>query len=198
MDVFINEQLAMRIVCAPEYLDELVVGRLLTEGLIRSPDDIEAIHICELGLRARVMLRREAMEQLSLTDENTIETCCTDNRIMMRNRRREITPVRPLAWRKEWVLQMTNRMRQEEPLYEETHAVQAAISQSRIISCAAGRILGVTTLWTRPLGGPAFRKSIWANACFLQREGCLPIWCPKQSAAAFLCWRQKPILPILA
>ena len=90
MDVFVNERLAMRVVCTPEHLDELVVGRLLTEGLIRHPEDIEAIYICERGLRARVVIRKEAMEQLTPLDGTTAETCCTDNRILMRNRLREM------------------------------------------------------------------------------------------------------------
>ena len=42
MDIFINGQQAMRVVCTPQHLDELVVGRLLTEGLVRDPDEIEA------------------------------------------------------------------------------------------------------------------------------------------------------------
>ena len=173
MDVFINEQLAMRIVCTPEYLDELVVGRLLTEGLIRSPDDIEAIHICELGLRARVMLRREAMEQLSPTDGNTIETCCTDNRIMMRNRRREITPVRPLAWRKEWVLQMTNRMRQEEPLYEETHAVHGCYLaiKDHILCCRED--IGRHNAMDKAIGWACIQK-IDLGQCLLFTTGRMP------------------------
>ncbi len=44
-------------------------------------------------------------------------------RIMIRNRKREITPVTPLVWRKEWVLQMMDRKHQEEPIYAETYAV---------------------------------------------------------------------------
>ncbi len=137
MDVFVNERLAMRVVCTPEHLDELVVGRLLTEGLIRHPEDIEAVYICERGLRARVMIRKEAMEQLTPPDGTTIETCCADNRTMLRNRLQETPPVKPLAWRKEWVLRIAERMRQEEPLYAETHAVHGCYlaMEDRVLCC---------------------------------------------------------------
>ena len=173
MDIFINERLAMRVVCTPEHLDELVVGRLLTEGLIRSPDDIEAISICELGLRARVMLRKEAMKQLSSTDGSTIETCCTDNRTMMQNRMRKITPVKPLAWRKTWVLQIVNRMCQEEPLYKETHAVHGCYLaiKDHILCCRED--IGRHNAMDKAIGWACIQK-IDLGQCLLFTTGRMP------------------------
>ena len=54
LEVYINEQPAMRVVCTPEHMDELVLGRMITEGIVSSADDIQLIYICEQGLRARV------------------------------------------------------------------------------------------------------------------------------------------------
>lgn len=59
MDIYVNEQLTMKLVCIPQYLSELVLGRLLTEGIIRTAGDVEQLYICEQGLRARVMLSEE-------------------------------------------------------------------------------------------------------------------------------------------
>ncbi len=137
MDIFVNERPAMRVVCTPEHLDELVAGRLLTEGLIRHPEDIEAISICEQGLCARATIREETMEQMLLSDGTTAETCCAENRTMLRNRLQETSPVKPLAWRKEWLLRIAERMRQEEPLYAETHAVHGCYlaMEDRVLCC---------------------------------------------------------------
>lgn len=57
LDVYINDRLTMKLICLPQHLTELVLGRLLTEHIIRSVDDIEQIYICEYGKRAKVYLR---------------------------------------------------------------------------------------------------------------------------------------------
>ena len=59
MDVYVNEVLTMKLVCTPENLAELVLGRLFTEGIIAAPDDVEMLYVCEHGSRARVVLRCE-------------------------------------------------------------------------------------------------------------------------------------------
>ena len=173
MDVFIQEKPAMRVVCTPEHLDELVVGRLLTEGLIRRPDDIEAVYICEYGLRARVMLRKEAAAQLSGAEEATVCTCCTDNRTLMQSRRREIEPVRPLAWQKEWVLQLAERMRREEPLYRETHAVHSCClaAESQILCCRED--IGRHNAMDKAVGW-AVIQGVDLSRCLLYTTGRMP------------------------
>ena len=80
MAVYINERLAMRLTCTPQHLDELVLGRLLTESMIRRTKDVQQIYICEKGLRAKVTLLANASKRLAETDIETVNTCCTDNR----------------------------------------------------------------------------------------------------------------------
>ena len=58
MDVYVNERLTMKLVCIPQHLAELVLGRLFTEGIISSADDVDQIYICEFGKRARVILSK--------------------------------------------------------------------------------------------------------------------------------------------
>ena len=58
MDVYVNERLTMKLVCIPQHLTELVLGRLFTEGIISSAEDVEQIYICEFGKRARVILSK--------------------------------------------------------------------------------------------------------------------------------------------
>ena len=59
MDLFVNEELAGRLVCVPEYLSEFVIGRLITEGFITDMADVNKLYICEEASRARVFLNRE-------------------------------------------------------------------------------------------------------------------------------------------
>lgn len=58
MDVYINDHLTMKLVCLPQHLTELVLGRLLTEQIITSSEDVDHIYICEYGKRAKVYLKK--------------------------------------------------------------------------------------------------------------------------------------------
>ena len=58
IDVYLNDQLTMKLICLPQHLTELVLGRLLTEHIIQSIDDVEQIYICEYGKRAKVYLKQ--------------------------------------------------------------------------------------------------------------------------------------------
>ena len=66
MDVYVNERLTMKLVCIPQHLTELVLGRLFTEGIISSAEDVEQIYICEFGKRARVILSKKKIMLLLL------------------------------------------------------------------------------------------------------------------------------------
>ena len=88
--VYVNDVLTMKLVCTPQYLTELVLGRLLTEGMIRSAEDVLSIYICEHGARARVFLVDAALEKnpdeaKPLSSDRYVEqdpTCCTDNHVL--------------------------------------------------------------------------------------------------------------------
>ena len=84
LDVYVNEQLVARLVCTPEYLEELVIGRLLTERIIERIEDIGKIYICEEKRKAKVFLK----EQIQVKLEPMLKaepTCCTGTQIYLRN-----------------------------------------------------------------------------------------------------------------
>ena len=55
--ILVNEQPAFRVVCTPELLPQLALGRLLTEGWINSADEVERVAVCAQGLKISVQLR---------------------------------------------------------------------------------------------------------------------------------------------
>ncbi len=77
LEVLVNGQTAFRLSCTPDRLTELVVGRLCTEGLIRSQAEIEGIFICGEGSIAEVTL---AGKKEFLPYRGSEPTCCTGNR----------------------------------------------------------------------------------------------------------------------
>lgn len=136
LDVYINERRAMRLTCTPEHLDELAVGRLLTEGLIARAADIEQLYICEQGLRAKVQLCGDAAAKLRETAVEIVGTCCTDNRILMEGSLPD-APIVPIGWEPAWLTAMADFLKRSQPLYASTHALHACCL------AAAGRPLCV-------------------------------------------------------
>ncbi len=91
LTIFIDETKAMEICCTPTHLPELVVGRLISEGLFADTDGIDVIDICEQGLNAKVFTKQGgspfvSSPQLRTRDTAFISSCCTDNRQFVERR----------------------------------------------------------------------------------------------------------------
>ncbi len=159
LNVFVNEQPAMRIACTPEHLDELVSGRLLTEGLIRSAEEIRKIYICEAGLTCRVWLREGVTLRHSDAAAADVSTCCTDNRVFLERSKEEMADrsaagisgdpalyaaaggvpdgCPPMRWDPGWLPAVSARLQQGEPLFRMTHATHACylVRQDEVLCC---------------------------------------------------------------
>ena len=116
--ILVNEQPAFRVVCTPELLPQLALGRLLTEGWITAADEVERVAVCAQGLKISVQLCHPlaAAEQAG----------------------QEVPPLAPVPQREipaAWVDALADAMGQGLPLYRATHAVHSCL-----LLCA-GRIL---------------------------------------------------------
>lgn len=100
MDVYINEQLAVKLVCTPANLVELVMGRMVSEGYIDREDDVESIYICNYGSKARVFLKHKT--ELLEAEENE-PTCCTGNQVLLSTAGRELKRLLRADWKSEWI-----------------------------------------------------------------------------------------------
>ena len=81
LEIYVNEQLVARLVCTAEDLENLVIGRLVTEGIIRDAEEIEQFYLCESGNRARVFLKGNVKFKPKEAEE---PTCCTDNHVYLK------------------------------------------------------------------------------------------------------------------
>ena len=132
--ILVNEQPAFRVVCTPELLPQLALGRLLTEGWINSADEVERVAVCAQGLKISVQLRHPlaAVEQAG----QEVPSCCTDNLTLASPVR--LPPLAPVPQREisaAWVDVLADAMGQGLPLYRTTHAVHSCLL------LRAGRIL---------------------------------------------------------
>ena len=81
LEIYVNEQLVARLVCTAEDLENLVIGRLVTEGIICDAEEIEQFYVCESGNRARVFLKGNVKFEPKEAEE---PTCCTDNHVYLK------------------------------------------------------------------------------------------------------------------
>ena len=135
LDVYLNDRLTMKLVCIPQYLTELVLGRLLTEGILEDASDVEQIYICEHGRRARVVLSEKEPEKgISRDCESDREpfteltpSCCTGNHILNDYflTGKPVKPVTPISWKAEQVFDLADRFHAGMPLHGQTWATHS-------------------------------------------------------------------------
>ncbi len=82
MEISVNEKAVLRLVCTPNRLPELALGRLVTEGFIKSIEDVDSLYICENGSRARVYLRQGMEPVKGAGGPQPEPTCCTGNGLL--------------------------------------------------------------------------------------------------------------------
>lgn len=130
LDVYLNDRLTMKLVCIPQYLTELVLGRLLTEGILEDASDVEQIYICEHGRRARVVLLEKEGKNDSASTEPFTEltpSCCTGNHILNDYflTGKPVKPVTPIFWKAEQVFDLADRFHAGMPLHGQTWATHS-------------------------------------------------------------------------
>ena len=85
--IYVNEQPAFRVVCTPQLLPQLALGRLLTEGWIASAEEVEQIAVCAEGLKVNIYLnhpltaRRAAGRQRVVQVDIDFQAFCADGNL---------------------------------------------------------------------------------------------------------------------
>lgn len=128
--VFVNERQVAQLVCTPTDLVELILGRLLTEGIITEATDIENLFLCESGNEAKVFLDRKIALDLQKSDFQTLQgkaeaTCCTGNKVFLQNAVGE--PLQNLTkkygrieWKSQWIFGLAKVFAEDSRLHQET------------------------------------------------------------------------------
>lgn len=95
--VTVNGANTLELTCLPQYLPELVLGQLLSQGYIRTKDDVQALCIDRDG-------------QVSVTlHENPVP----------------LRPVTPIPWKTEWVFALADRFAEGMPIHGATFATHS-------------------------------------------------------------------------
>lgn len=174
MDVYVNDRLTMKLICIPEFLTELVLGRLLTEGMIRSAEDVEQIYICEYGSRARVLIK-EAADRVSRDFVEVTPSCCTGNHILNNyflNRSKPV-PVTPVPWKTAQIFSLADRFAQGMPLHGKTWATHSCFLAQGDMLLFQCEDIGRHNALDKAIGY-ALRNRIDLTKCIVYSSGRIP------------------------
>lgn len=125
MELWVNEQLVARLVCTPENLDAYVVGRLITEGLIRTTEDIKMLHISENGKVAKVTLASSEELAEGASDE---PTSVLGSQVFLKSK--DVVGIGPVAravWQKEWIYNIVDVFAKDSKLHKSTGGTHSCV-----------------------------------------------------------------------
>lgn len=175
LQVMVNERLAFRLVCTPDRLKELVVGRLLTEGIVTHIGDMEQLYICDSGHTARVFLKTGVEEPWFLPkDRPTEPTCCTNNIIYLRRAGQRYATLEKVDWQPEWVFSMAKAFKEDSAIHKTTwgtHSCYLGVAGDIVFSAED---IGRHNAMDKVIGHAAF-KEIPFQKCMLFTTGRVPV-----------------------
>ncbi|MCL6633257.1 MAG: formate dehydrogenase accessory sulfurtransferase FdhD [Alicyclobacillus herbarius] len=80
LTIYVNDQEMATVVCTPEYLEDLVVGFLASEGVIRSMDQIKDLQLSTFMGTARVRTTTDVNFNQAFYNKRYIASCCGKSR----------------------------------------------------------------------------------------------------------------------
>lgn len=175
MEIYLNDTPAYEVVCSPTDLPELVLGRLLSNGVIQSTDEVDLLYLCENGLRAKVYLP----EWEPATDHPGVEqvsTCCTGNRTIADLFRNQTPPrhLRPIAYEQRWIFRLAEAMKEDMPLYAATHGTHSCLLMHKGEILRRAEDIGRHNALDKVLGW-ALMQGIPLEECIVYTSGRIPV-----------------------
>ncbi len=135
LNVYINDMLVMSLSCTPTNLEELVLGRLYSEGIIKGIDDIDYFYLCETGHTAKIFLKHNVSSDRFQPDIQ-VPTCCTNNRIYWKSGE-SIKPLTPIDWKTEWVFKLAEEFEKDTLLHKQTYGTHSSFlaQKDKVLYC---------------------------------------------------------------
>ncbi len=178
-------------VCSPDHLDELAVGRLLSEGVVESARDIADVHVDRSGTQVSVRLaadvretcpgaaqpeaagRKAGKDTARTSTASTIDTCGNAGAGLSRTLA-DARPVTPVPWDPSWVFALADRLGRDTPMHKATFGAHSCMLSlhGRLVCCRED--LGRHNAFDKALGH-ALMHGIDLGSCILFTSGRVPV-----------------------
>ena len=142
LQVSINGQLAMKLICTAEDLAALVLGHLYSEGKIAGTEDILSIRVCDQGLRAQVLTAKPvkiAKKPLEIRACNCSEDGVKDRNFLSecQDEAAEEFILPDFDWQPAWIYELARAFREGARLYQATHGIHSCflMHEGKILYC---------------------------------------------------------------
>lgn len=122
VSVCINGIPAGSFTCISEHLDLLILGRMLTEGIIASMEDIADLQLSDSSDQANVSLKDSTA---LIAGQPMLKGNHTGNDAYVVAER--MAPVAPIFWKPEWIFDLADHFAAGTPLHEKTWATHSCI-----------------------------------------------------------------------
>lgn len=123
MSVIIDGVLAYTLVCTPEHISELVVGRLFCDQVIASVNDVASLHVCRQGDVVKVELVRPAALQPSPTQVSTCNAAREAHAATVRDE--ALPPLEPQPFERSWVFSLAEVFSRDTPMHRRTRGAHS-------------------------------------------------------------------------
>lgn len=142
----VNSQYVTELICSPDHLVELVLGRLFSDCIISSVNDVEEISINGRGTVAEVTLAtalpitvlpttalpmhssslmRSAQHKNNETSESIDTNPYLSNELLHCLKKAE--PVTPIVWKQEWIFALADIFSADTPMHRATYGAHSCL-----------------------------------------------------------------------
>ncbi len=181
LGVIVNEHYVMKLICTKQYLNELVMGRLLTGGFIESAEDVYKILFCKYQTEASVFLNND-IDLAAIPNEE--KSCCTWNKILysVKNRKAFRDLPRP-DYKHEWIFSMAEQFEKGTALHDMTSCTHSCIlaRQGEVLFICED--IGRHNAMDKAIGY-GMSLGISLSECILYTSGRVPVDMAEKSIAA--------------
>lgn len=173
IDVIVNEQLFARLICTPSNLEELIIGRLLTEQVIMGIEDIDQLYICESARKAKVFLKPYVKLNF-VAVVSTEPSCCTQNRVFLKNEAAlSENQIAAPDWKAEWIFELAKSFSQGAFIHNKTKGTHSCYLSVKGKTIYAAEDIGRHNALDKIIGYAAMHNISFSD-CIVFTSGRVP------------------------
>lgn len=174
VDVYVNGSKMMQITCTREYVTDLVIGRLFTEGMIRGIAEIEQVLLLDQARRADVRIKEGPGDRFAACPKGIADDGWASSLLATLPKGALRKKVVPIEWHPAWLFQLAEAFAEDTPMHRITRGAHSCYlaRENRILRCCED--IGRHNAFDKVIGW-ALRKGVDLRACTILTSGRIPI-----------------------